>query len=126
MTVAEMIQKFIALRERKRQIESVQKAQLKPFNEAIEQLGGLILLELDKQKLTSMRSDDGTVYKVVDTSVTVKDWPATFAYIQTNQAWDLLEARVSKTAALAVIEETQMPIPGVNVVQENVLRVRKS
>lgn len=126
MTVAEMIEKYIALRSRKREIENVHKAQLAPFNEALTKLGGLILLELDKNKVNSMRSDSGTVFKALETSVTVKDWPATLGYIQANEAWELLEARVSKTAALATLEETERPIPGVHITQENVLRVRKS
>lgn len=126
MTVAEMIANYIALRERKRVIESTHKAQLAPFNETMEKLAGLILLELDKQKINSMRSEQGTVFKALETSVTVQDWPSTLGYIRSHEAWELLEARVSKTAALAVLEESQEPIPGIKVVQENVLRVRKS
>ena len=46
------------------------------------------------------------------------DWPETLRYIREREAWDLLEARVSKTAAAVVVEETGAPIPGVETTSE--------
>jgi hypothetical protein len=126
MTVAVMIQKYLALRRRKEELADYHKKQLAPFNQVMSQLANLILAELNSAGVNSMASPDGTVYKSTETSVTVKDWPATLAYIMARQAWDLLEARVSKTAALAIMDETEQPIPGVTVAQESVLRVRRS
>src|SRR5262245_15174129 len=113
MTVAEMTQKYLQLRRRKEQIQDVHKKQLAPFNEMMATLANMILDELNKAGVNSMSSPEGTVYKSTETSVTVKDWPKTLAYIQMHQAWDLLEARVSKTATLSIMEETQNTIPGV-------------
>lgn len=92
----------------------------------LSRLGNLILAELQAAGVNSMASAEGTVYKSTETSVSVKDWPATLSYIQQNQLWDLLEARVAKTAAVTIMQETQAPIPGVQVSQEIVLRVRSS
>lgn len=124
MTVAQMTEKYLALRNKKRALQEDHKAQLAPFNELIYRLGNLILAELDAAGVNSMASSEGTVYKAVDTSVTVGDWPLTLEYIKENEAWDLLEARVSKVAAITVMNETDQPIPGVKVSQEVVLRVR--
>jgi hypothetical protein len=102
------------------------KTVLHPFNDMLATLANLILAELQAAGVTSMSSPDGTVYRSTETSVTVKDWAATLSYIQARQAWDLLEARVSKTAAMSVMDETGEPIPGVSMSQESVLRVRRS
>lgn len=126
MSVSEMTQKYLALRRRKEQLQEMHKKALHPFNDMLSTLANLILAELQQAGVTSMSSPDGTVYQSTETSVTVKDWAATLSYIQANQAWDLLEARVSKTAVMAVMDETSEPIPGVNVSQETVLRVRRS
>jgi hypothetical protein len=126
MSVAELTQKYLALRRRKDQLIEIHKEALHPFNDMLATLANLILAELNSAGVTSMSSPDGTVYKSTETSVTVKDWPATLSYILAQQAWDLLEARVSKTAVLTVMNETDEPIPGVNVTQESVLRVRRS
>ena len=82
--------------------------------------------DLNKAGGDSLKTAAGTAYKTTQTSATVKDWPATFEFIRRNEAWDLLEHRVSKTAVLAVIEETQAPVPGVKITQETSLNIRRS
>ena len=126
MSVSEMTEKYLQLRNRKRELQERHKEQLSPYNNMIAQLAGMILGELNAAGVDSMRSADGTVYKSTETSVTVKDWPVALAYVQARQAWDLLEARIGKVAALAEMAETGEPIPGVSVHQEIVLRVRSS
>jgi hypothetical protein len=76
--------------------------------------------------LDSTKCPSGTAFKSTVTSVSVKDWPATLRYIQQHELWDLLEARVSKSAAVEVVTDTQKPIPGVEITQATVLRVRTS
>lgn len=126
MTAAEMIQKYIRLRDKVDEIKKKQAEQLKPYTEMMDKLSGYLMLELDRAGVDNMSCDDGTVYKSTSTSVTVKHWSETLKYIQENELWDLLEARVSKTAARTVIEETGQLIPGVNVSEAVVLRVRRS
>ena len=126
LTVAQMTEKFLQLRRKKAALQERHKAELAPFNELLQRLGNLILAELNAAGVNSMASAEGTVYKSVETSVTVKNWAETLSYIQANEAWDLLEARVAKVAAVTIMQETQEPIPGVNVHQEIVLRVRSS
>jgi len=124
LTVAQMTEKFLQLRRKKQALQDQHKAVLAPYNELLARLGNLILAELNAAGVNSMASAEGTVYKSVETSVTVKNWAETLTYIQENEAWDLLEARVAKTAAVTIMQETQAPIPGVNVNQQIVLRVR--
>lgn len=126
LTAAQMIEKYIALRDKKDEIKKQHTKQLEPYVQVMDQLEGMILNQLNQNNLDSMRSDSGTAFKSTETSVTVKNWQETFGFIRANGLWDLLEARVNKTAALSVIEETKAPIPGVNVTQTTVVRVRRS
>lgn len=126
LTTAQMIEKFIQLRDKVDEIKKKHAEQLKPYQEVMQKLEGALMLALDQAGVDNMKCDAGTVYKSTSTSVTVQHWSETLKYIQENEAWDLLEARVSKTAANAIIEESGNPIPGVNVSEAIVLRVRRS
>lgn len=126
MSAADMIAKYIQLRDKKKEIEDKHKEELRPYNNLIEKLDGMLMHELERAGVDNMKCDAGTVFKSTSTSVGVQHWPETLKYIQENEAWDLLEARVSKTAAKAIIEETGQPIPGVSVSEAIVLRVRRS
>lgn len=126
MTPAQMIEAFVTLRDRIAAIKEAHKKQLEPYNEMRARLEGALLAELDKVGVSSMRAEAGTAYKETATSVKVDEWIDTLGFIRQHQLWDLLEARVSKTAALAVIEETKAPIPGVKVSQVMTVHVRRS
>jgi hypothetical protein len=126
LTAAQMIERFIQLRDKVDELKKKQAEQLKPYQEVMQKLDGLIMLELERTGADNIACDAGTAYKSTSTSVTVQHWSETLKYIQENDAWDLLEARVSKTAAKAIIEESGQNIPGVSVSEAVVLRVRRS
>jgi hypothetical protein len=124
MTPADMTVKYLQLRARIKQIEDKHKEELAPYQDVKFRLETLPLDHLNKNGLDSVKCVAGTAFKSTVTSVSVQDWPATLSYIQHNHMWDLLEARVSKTAALEIINESNTPIPGVDISQATVLRVR--
>ena len=126
MTPAEMIDKYIKLRNKIEQIRDAHKKQLAPFAEVQAQLETRLLDHLNRHDLQSVAGADGTAFKSTQTSVTVQDWALTLEHIKSNELWDLLEARVAKTAAVQAIEEAGEPIPGVKVTQAVVVRVRAS
>lgn len=124
MTPAEMIEKYLRLRNKVTELKQKHELELQPYKEVMERIEANLLDHLGQTNLDSVKSEAGTAFKQTVTSVTVKDWPATLDYVRENEAWDLLEARVAKNAALTVIEETDAPIPGVRIAQTQVLRVR--
>jgi hypothetical protein len=126
MTVDTMIEKYVQLRDRKKLKEDEHKAELAPFNEALSRLEGYMLEALNQAGLDSMKSPHGTAYKSTRTSAKVIDWVTTLNYIKENNAWDLLEARVSKLAAQEIIKETKLPIPGVETSSELCVNVRRA
>jgi hypothetical protein len=126
MTADAMIENYVKLRDRKKEVEARHKVELEPYNKLLDELEGWMLEALNDAGLQAMNSPHGTAYKSVRTSSKVTDWAAALAFIRANEAWDLLEARVSKLAAQAIIEETNHPIPGVDTSSEVVINVRRA
>ena len=126
MTVDDMIDKYLRLREKTKKIKEEHTKQLAPYANALNTLEAWLLEALNEAKLKSMSSPHGTAYKTTRTSAKVTDWPAVLTFIRQNEAWDLLEARVSKLAAETIIEETQHPIPGVETSSEVCCNVRRA
>lgn len=126
MTVDRAVAKYISIRDQIAALKKEQAKALLPYEAALETLAGWLLNDLNTAKVVSMRALTGTAYKSVRTSATVEDWPAVLAYIKENEAWDLLEARVSKLAVAAVVEDTKAPVPGVKTSREIIVNVRKS
>lgn len=124
MTPAQMIEKYLQLRQKLRNIEAAHKSELAPYLEMKEQLELAMLDHLNQNGLESTRCEVGTAFKSTVTSVVVRDWPRTLDFIRDNQMWDLLEGRVAKSAAVEIVEEMEQPIPGVEISQATVLRVR--
>lgn len=126
LTADAMVERYVRLRDRKKEIEARHKEELAPYNEGMKLLEGYMLEALNQAGLSSMRSPHGTAYKSTRTSATVKDWPLTLAFIRERNAWDLLEARVSKLVAFQIMSDTSEPIPGVETSAEEVVNVRRA
>jgi hypothetical protein len=125
-TAAELIDRYVQLRDKKRAIEARHKEELSKYNEFMAQLEARLLGILNDHHMENMKTQYGTAYKSLRTSATVTDWPLTLGYIREKEEWSLLEARVSKRAAQDLIEETGQPIPGVETKSEVCVNVRKA
>ena len=126
LSPAELVAKYIQLRNRVDEIKAAHKERIAKAVEIMQMIEAKLMAEIDRRKEVNIKCEAGIAFTQVETSATVEDWPQTLKYIQDNQAWELLEARVAKGATLATIAETKQPVPGVKVNQTRVLRVRKA
>lgn len=126
MTLDKMVEKYVVLRDQLAAVKKVQVEANKPFVAAMDRLEGWMLAALQAGGVTSMKAEHGTFFQTTRTSATVTEWSKTLEYIQEKEAWELLEARVNKTAVEAILTETNQPIPGVKVTRETVLNVRRA
>lgn len=126
LTLDTMVEKYVALRDKVTVLKKEQTDALAPYNVAMGQLEAMMLDTLNQTGAESTRTAHGTVYKTSRTSTKVTEWGATLDFIRSKECWELLEARVSKTAAEAIIQETQQPIPGVTTSREIAIGVRRS
>jgi predicted PolB exonuclease-like 3'-5' exonuclease len=67
----------------------------------------------------------GTAYRSTRASATVGDWDALLEHIQKDDAWEMLERRVNKTAVLQYKEENADLPPGVNWSETQVINFRR-
>jgi hypothetical protein len=125
MPVDKLVEKYIALRDRKEALDKKHKAELAPYRNAMEQIEALLLGHLNDSKLESMRAHTGTAYKTIRTSAKVVGWSEVLDFIREKECWELLEARVSKVAAEALVAERQAAIPGVEITREVCVQVRR-
>jgi hypothetical protein len=114
-TVQQMIEGYIKLRDRKAELDKEHKARLKPLNEMMDLLEGKLLTALDGSGMNSMGSTIGTVYKKVDTTLTVEDYATFEPWALDN--WDKLDVKPNKTAIKQMLDEGAAPPPGVKITQ---------
>jgi hypothetical protein len=108
-----MVDKYLKLRDKVAEIKDRHKKELEPFAKVMEALENMLLDTLNKAGVESMRAPTGTFFKVKHTSCKVNEWSKTLEFIKEHEFWELLEARVSKTAAQEILKSTDKPIPGV-------------
>jgi len=121
---SQLIENYIKLRNKLKELNDAHKARMKPITAMMESLEASLMKEMERLDGSQIKAATGTAFTQVETSVTVQEWSKTLDYIKANGAWELLEARVAKGAAIAAMENSQQPIPGVNVSRVRVLRVR--
>jgi len=69
--------------------------------------------------------DVGTAYKSTRSSATVADWDNFLGHVQENDAWELLERRVNKTAVEQFKAVNSDLPPGVNWSETQVINFRR-
>lgn len=125
MTPEEMVEKYLQLRDKKGEIAERHKKELAKFNLVIGLLESSLLGVLNTNEASSMSTKDGTFFKHTTSSATVTDWKAAFDFIIDTGQWQLLEKRVSKAEAQALMEERQEAIPGVKIERVTVVQIRR-
>ena len=123
----DVIAAYLKLREQKTQMAARHKDEMAPLNDKAQKLETYMLSLLNSAGVDSMAFKDvGTMFKKTVQSVTVEEWDATLDWIKTNNAWEFLERRVSKTVTQEYTETTGEVPPGINVKTDTVVQVRKS
>lgn len=124
-TTDAVVQAYIQLRDRKKEIATRHKEELAPVNQKMAALETYLLRELLKAKELSKKTPHGTAYRTKRTYAKVEDWDAAFDFIRNNELWHFLEHRVSKEAVQEFIEAQGTPPPGVSVSIEDAVNVRR-
>jgi hypothetical protein len=96
---------FVRLRDKIRDIKDKHKAELKPYNEALEKLGGMLLDYLNQINVDSVRADAGTPHKVTERSAAIADKEAFWTWVVTQGKWEFLDYKANVTAVHSFIEE---------------------
>jgi hypothetical protein len=123
--VDDVVAAYIKLRDKKTEMERKHKEELAPIKETMSKLENWLQRRLLEEGVESFKTSQGTAFLQSATSATVRDWDATFAWMQKNDEWSLLEARVNKTAVRDFVETNGEAPPGVEYSETIVTRVRR-
>jgi hypothetical protein len=125
LTVDTVIDTYLKLRRKKEAIESEAKEKAKGIKDNMAKLEGWIKEQADNQGVKSFKTDHGTAFLTTTDFAQVADWDAVLGYIKENDAFDMLEKRVSKTAVRGYIEKNKSVPSGVNYGTRIDVNVRK-
>lgn len=125
VTVDEVIAAYVKLRTKKDAIEAETKDRVKGIKEKLEQLEAWLKEKADEQGVTSFKTKHGTAFLTTTDYANVGDWDAVLEFIRENEAFDMLEKRISKIAVRGYIEANKEVPPGVNYGTKLEVNVRK-
>jgi len=121
-----VVERYVALRDMKAQLKAEYDRKVADIDTALDKCEKFLLATMNEQGVESMKTKAGTAYKAPRTSVTVADWDAFFGWVRENEAWAMLEHRVSKAACEEYREVHDDIPPGLNRRAEWVVNVRRS
>lgn len=125
VNIDDVISTYMKLRGQKDSIEKSAKEQVAVIKEKMEKLEAWIKEQADQQGVTSFKTRSGTAFLTTTDFATVADWDAMLSFVKENEAYDLLEKRVSKVAVRGYIDQTKAVPPGVNYGTRLDVNVRK-
>lgn len=125
VTVDDVVAAYLKLRNKKESIEAETKEQVKVLKEKMEQFEAWIKEQADAQGVTSFKTKHGTAFLTTTDYANVADWDAVLGFIRENEAYDMLEKRISKVAVRGYIDATKAVPPGVNYGTKLEVNIRK-
>jgi len=125
VTVDAVIKKYMKLREKKALVEAEIKERVDNIKADMVKLEAWLKAKLDADGLTSFKTDHGTAFLTTTDFANVEDWDAVLRFIREEEAFDMLEKRISKTAVRGYIEANKEVPPGVKYGTKLDINVRK-
>lgn len=123
--VDDVVGKYIQLRDKLDEMEAAHKAAVKPIKTAMDKLEAWLKAKADADGVDSLKTAHGTAYKSLKDSATVAAWDELLAYIRDNEAFELLNRAVNKTAVRELAAGGAVP-PGVKYEQWYEINVRRA
>jgi hypothetical protein len=125
MNVDDVIAAYMKLREQKKQLEAQVKDQVSAINAKLDKLEAWVKEQADTQGVTSFKTKHGTAFLTTTDYANVADWDAVLGFVRENEAYDMLEKRISKTAVRSYIDQHKAVPPGVNYGTKLEVNIRK-
>ena len=125
LTVDQVIEAYLKYRNKKEALEAEIKDQVKELKDKMAKLEAWIKTKADAEGVTSFKTAHGTAFVTTNDYANVADWDAVLAFIKANDAYDMLEKRVSKNAVRGYIEQQKSVPSGVNYGTRIDVNVRK-
>jgi hypothetical protein len=125
LTVDQVIAAYLKYRNQKEAMESEIKDKVKDLKDKMTKLEAWLKTKADADGVTSFKTAHGTAFVTTNDYANVADWDAVLSFIKENDAFDMLEKRVSKNAVRGLIEKNGAVPSGVNYGTRIDVNVRK-
>jgi len=125
VTVDAVIKKYMKLRSQKEAVEAEIKERVDQIKADMAKLEAFLQAKMDADGLTSFKSEHGTAFLTTTDFANVEDWDAVLRFIREEDAFDMLEKRVSKTAVRGYIDANKEVPPGVKYGTKLGVNIRK-
>ena len=125
VTVDAVIKKYMKLRSQKEAVEAEIKERVSNIKADMAKLEAFLQAKMDADGLTSFKSKYGTAFLTTTDFANVDDWDAVLRFIREEEAYDMLEKRVSKTAVRGYIEANKEVPPGIKYGTKLGINIRK-
>ena len=124
--VNRLIAQYVTLRDRKEAMEKRHKDELKPYNDLMAEVEGLMLDYLNQTGINSVAGPGGTMYKSTVPRCTIKDRTAFRNFVVAMAAFDLVDWRANaKNVGEHIEANTGTVPPGVNYTTFTSVRFRR-
>lgn len=124
--VAAIVERYIALRDRKAELKAAYDASVKDIDTAMARVEGFLLKTMQELGVESVRTPHGTPYISVKASASTADRAMLIQFAQDNGEWGALDIKPNKTFVEAYKNEHNDLPPGVNWREERVVNIRRS
>lgn len=125
VTVDQVVAAYMKLRDKKKAIESAAEAEVATIKDKMEKFEAWIREKANEQGVTSFKTKSGTAFLTTTDYASVSNWDATLEFIKKNDAFDMLERRVSKTAVRSYIDAHKVVPAGVDYGTRLTVNIRK-
>lgn len=126
MKISEVVQHYIAARDRKTALKTEYDAKVASIDIALAQIESKLLAVFQTSGMNSVKTPFGTAYMSERNSATVADREIFMAHVIGKEEWGLLEIRCSKAAVEQFKTEHNDIPPGVSWRSEKTINVRRS
>jgi hypothetical protein len=126
MKLSELVAKYIELRDKKAQVKADFDAKVAKLDENLDKIEAVLLKTFDSAGMDSVKTEFGTAYTSTRTTASIADPDAFMTFCKANDAWHMLEKRVSKTAVEQYKDEHEDVPPGVSYRAERTVNIRRS
>lgn len=120
-----VIKTYLKLRGQKEAIEAEAKEKVKDITVKLAKIESFLKIKADEQGVTQFKTSDGTAFLTTNDYAQVGDWDEVLGFIVKNEAYDLLEKRVSKYAVRGYIDANKAVPNGINYGTRISLSIRK-
>lgn len=125
VTAEKLIAAYLKIRGEKQQKDAAHKEVMREYDERLKKLEAALHIKMHAENVKALPTDAGTAYTSTVEQATVTDMAALLNYIRDNEAWHLLEKRVSKIGVREILDANEPLPPGVNWYTTTSINVRK-